>query len=771
MSNRTEDKYAKIFREKPVPMTNDPRARTEQWLLATAQHFFGAYTAGHCIVGPGSKMIFGRSIYTLRSYARGKQAPIKYVLQKNSEQEKNQHAAFQNISHDNVAILPKFLALSKGKLMSARFDPVVVATDTISNAQKQAAIARDKVISSPQMKGLMQETGFMPSNANKNTVGMSQADIDVYNALGGYLLGDEIAMQDLIQYSCEVSGQEGLMEQWAEDLTEIGILAYRVVYDEKARRVYLKYVDPAGLILKQSAYKDHREMDMCGYVEFIPISQLKSESNFTDAEIREIERVATEYWRGFDTVVQDLSGRREDFGRLVPNYTLNGRIPVFRASMILGDDEKYIAGVRVTGERTFEQVGLDAKLSDRDIKRGKSFVTQTVQNTYSVNWIIGTDWVFNSGIDHIQVKYGSPGSKVAALTIGAYSLGNPSIVAQCISCVDDIQLAKLRIRDEVTRMMPSPGVAMDLALIRNQTQIGSRMYDAGDLLRESSSTGVLFYDSQSEFGLPGEGSNRPPIMNIPDNTLTKLQALYLEIDRNIDLIRQITGMNEVADGSAAPNDLLNGVTAQLNQASNLALSPLFIAMELFHKMQFATIGRLYQQVIADGRMKIAWLPAGKSTLTMIELDPDILQRDLEFSVRSRPSDEDKKMLLGMLQQKANTNAISQDGFLIVYNMIMDGDIKKAELFLTKYVAQMQAAAQQNQLQAIQAQTQANAASTAAAEEEKRKTLTLEYQLKGILEREKAGYAAQSAGMSHDNAMKQAAFNKQAEIIAAPQAVI
>lgn len=759
------DIFEEIFKAGGPEDVRDGAKRDNAWLLKKAQYYFGSFTGGHCIVGMGTRTVFGRTIHELRAYARGQQNPVKYLLERSARAKRDNNIAEQNISHDNVSILPKFLSLSKGKLMGNGFDPIVVATDTVSGAQKRKRVAMDKLIASPAMKGLMQETGFVPSEANKQTIGMSQADIDIYNSLGGYMLGDEIAMQDLIQYSCEISGNEGLLEQWEEDLTEIGIMAYRVAFEAKSRRVYLKYVDPACMILKQSMFKDHRDADMIGYYEFIPLSQLRGEGDFSAAEMREIEEQATAYWKSYDIQVMSADGRREEFGRLLPNYSLNGRVPVFRCSMILTDDEKYVAGVRNDGTRVFDRVSLDAELSDRDIKRGKRFEVQSVQNTYSVNWVVGTEKVFASGIDGMQVRFGEKGNKQASLTMGAYSLGNPSIVSQCVSSVDDIQLAKLRIRDEITRMMPSPGVAMDLALLKNQTQIGSREYTAADLLKESSETGVLFYDSQSEFGMPGEGSNRPPLFNIPDNTLSKLQALYMDIDRNIDLIRQITGMNEVADGSAAPNDLLNGVTAQLNQASNMALSPLFRAVELFAKMQFASIGRMYQQVIGDGRMQVNWLPAGKQTLSLIEIDPEILQRDLEFSVRRRPSDEDKKMLMGMLQQKAQQNAISQDGFLIVYNMIMDGDVKKAELFLSKYVAQMQADVQKNALENIQAQTKGLQEQTAATEMAKRETLKLEYQLKENLARVEAGLASQMAGQTHDNALEQAAFTKQSEIIA------
>jgi hypothetical protein len=130
-----------------------------------------------------------------------------------------------------------------------------------------------------------------------------------------------------------------------------------------------------------------------------------------------------------------------------------------------------------------------------------------------------------------------------------------------------------------------------------------------------------------------------------------------------------------------------------------------------------------------------------------------------------PSEDEKNLFLQDLVAKNQQGAIAIDDYFILLRMIKGGDMKRAELYLSKSVKKQTEMLQQQEMQKIQAQGQANAQAAQAAEaarsqtiqqelatkielekakgEEHRKNLEVEYKLKIELEQVRVSGMAQN----------------------------
>jgi hypothetical protein len=162
------------------------------------------YCYHNTVVSPGGT-IRGRSIAELRAYGNSAQDISKY--KKNllggkssetnaSDPELNRPFNSAGISWDTTKIYAKFKGLVVDKLLSPKFDPTVVATDSISGSERAKIIARDRLNTKPEMRALSAATDTELQVSP--IVGQMDGDVDAAIAIGSYLLPIEAGFQDAI---------------------------------------------------------------------------------------------------------------------------------------------------------------------------------------------------------------------------------------------------------------------------------------------------------------------------------------------------------------------------------------------------------------------------------------------------------------------------------------------------------------------------------------------------------------------------------------------
>jgi hypothetical protein len=78
-------------------------------------------------------------------------------------------------------------------------------------------------------------------------------------------------------------------------------------------------------------------------------------------------------------------------------------------------------------------------------------------------------------------------------------------------------------------------------------------------------------------------------------------------------------------------------------------------------------------------------------------------------------------LIQALQVNRQNQSIAEDGYFTELNMVLNGDVQKAQFFLSKYVAAQRRAQEQSSLAMVQQQSQSQAEAAQAMEQVKLNT--------------------------------------------------
>ena len=340
---------------------------------------------------------------------------------------------------------------------------------------------------------------------------------------------------------------------------------------------------------------------------------------------------------------------------------------------------------------------------------------------YRCTWIIGTDIVYDFGRDCTIVREGVNGMKQAKLPILVYGTSQSSLTERVIPVIDDMEIAIKKKRIALAKMPPPPNATLDMSLVEDGVEMGGHKFSMMDILDVYSITGWMFLNSRSEFGLPGEGSNRPPVTPIANSFIEHINMARQEVTDAISLMQQMCGLNQVTDGTGAATDVLNGVASQYEMSTNRALTAEYQADTVMLKRISAMIVKKYQLAVLYGDIEINHIPVRDFTPQVILLDKKLSLHDFDVVVRRAPGNEIIQALIQALQVNRQNQTIAEDGYFTVLNMVLNGDVQKAQFFLSKYVAAQRRAQEQSSLAMVQQQSQSQAEAAQAMEQVKLNT--------------------------------------------------
>ena len=735
----------------------DGKYRNPGQVLADAQapdHYvkmcewvWGRYLSDELLFGANAAMNFWeskRTIYDLRAYARDNQPVSKYqrILDprgNESLQEMDRDEGLMNISWDPPKVMSKFMNIIMGMFGDITFDVDTQAVDESARKERDILKAKQQLFINPKMKALMAATGTKP-DFNSEIPGVeTEQDVDLLHKLGGVRLAYEIMMKAAVRATMEHSEWEtSLHEQLKRDLVTLNICATRSFIHPTTRIVETERVDPANLIIEPSQYPDFRDSTYRGIRRKISLWQLREESGLDEKTMYMIAKRVKADSQG--KLAQNIpftsrSYRDEHFATHGTHLYDDWKVEVLDICFIGATEQDYVVGRHHrTGGRIFDPKDSDKPLSKRDTeRRKKSVMTARTNKVFKASWVIGTKVVYNYGEEYGIVKAGEAGMKKPDLPIHVFGVAGPSIVESCIPHLDDICLATYRSRDTLAKMIPPPGIAVDLAKTALEYTLSGRKYSIADLMGLASRSGVLFYESIPEYpGANQMSSGRNPIEPIQDKVMEHLAIFNNEVVKSIDLIRQVTGVNEVSDGSASP-DMLVGVVKGLQAATNNALRPIFRAYMNFSKLCVRHWIRKWQLSILNGDIDIKYTPIGGELYEMTKLDKRIMDHEFGVMVKLMPNDQEKQMMIQILNDNRVNGLISLEDFFQLKKMIDAGQLDMAQLYASKAVADQEARRQRMEIEKMQQNARAQMEAGQAVEQAKQATIQLQTQGKIAVE--------------------------------------
>ncbi len=651
--------------------------------LCKARWIYSMYCYQNTIIAPGGA-IRGRSIAELRAYGNSAQDVSKYKQNllggksgesNGSDPELNRPFNYAGISWDTAKIYAKFKGLVVDKLLSPRFDPTVIATDSQSGSERAKIIARDKLNTRPEMRALAQASGSELQVSP--IVEQMDGDVDAAIAIGSYLLPIEAGFQDAIGVTMSKSKWTQLQLMVSEDIVNLGCYALDTKINPQTKQLEVIYVDPAGLICPSSVYPDCNDIPFCGYLKYMNIGELRSMA----PEIEE----------------KDWYQTAKSYSRYGPNLGMRMATPMFKDRSFR---ETYHQERGRQVYDPFATLVLTCYFKECEYVDGVP-----VQFVYSTKWIVGTDITFDSKKESGIGRKGEAGNMKAMLPMVIYYLPGPSMTEKVIADIDDLQIATYKLRALIASIPPGERRVIDLSGLSNAITIGDKSYDMLDMLAIERKSGTLIIQSEGMFETH-EGSGREAIRPIESTLFQDISIYQNAMNTAINNIRLVTGINEAVDGSVKSQDMLIGVMQGLERASNSALSFEFEAGKAAFVLTAEVIARRYHSLLAQGDIAFTSIRMTTSGLYSFSLLQDMMWKSIDIMCVPSPSQEEIDFIRQSVIARVQENKIDQASSVVVLQMLSARNVKAATIFMAKAIEKHQKAIEAAQASAMNAQAEA-----------------------------------------------------------------
>ena len=660
------------------------------------------------------------TFHNLRLYARGEQPVQKYK----DELSINGDLSYLNLDWKPVPILSKFVDIVVNGIADRSFDITTYSQDPYGISKRSAymeSVIRDK--QTEELNNFAQENfGINLFENPPETLPDSQEELDIHMQLT-YKQGIEIAEETALNTLLDENRYDLTKRRTYLDLATLGIGAVKNNFSE-SEGVTIDYVDPAYLVYSYTEDPYFQDIYYAGEVKFVPINELKKQfPNLTQDQLERIQQQGTQNYGVFDTNVSNEYNNNRDSNVIQVLY--------FNYKTYM--NEVYKVKETSTGATKIivRDDQFDPPVEMLEEQFGK--MSRSLEVLYEGVMIVGTDIMLKWEMAKNMMRPKSDVTKVKmnyAITAPRMYKGRiESLVSKCTGFADMVQLTHLKLQQVLQRMIPD-GVYLDADGI-NEVDLGNGTnYNPQEALNMFFQTGSIIGRSFTQEGDMNPG--KVPIQEVPTGSGgQKLQTLISTYNYYLQMIRDVTGLNEARDGSTPDSRALVGVQKLAAANSNTATrhildSGLYLTRELCECLSLRI-----SDIIEYHPAKEAFITKiGKFNVGILEEMSDLYMHDFGISLELMPDAEESAMLENNVQVALQQGSIDLSDAIDIREV---KNIKLANQLLKVKQKQRQARLQAEQQANIQAQAQANAqAQQVAAQAEIQKDQAL-FQTKAQLE--------------------------------------
>ena len=278
-----------------------------------------------------------------------------------------------------------------------------------------------------------------------------------------------------------------------------------------------------------------------------------------------------------------------------------------------------------------------------------------------------------------------------------------SLVKRITGFADMIQLTHLKLQQVMSRMIPD-GVYLDADGLAEIDLGNGTNYNPQEALN-------MFFQTGSVIGrsFTSEGDMNPgkvPIQEIQSGSGgAKLQSLIATYNYYLQMIRDVTGLNEARDGSTPDKNALVGVQKLAAANSNTATrhilqSGLFLTAEVAEALSLRISDILEYSPTADAFIQAI----GSHNVATLEEMSSLHLYDFGIFIELTPDEEEKQLLENNIQMAIQQQSINLEDAIDIREI---KNLKLANQLLKIRRAKKQEVDREIQMQNIQAQAQSN----------------------------------------------------------------
>jgi hypothetical protein len=545
--------YTNVNSSFPSQVVPDAEKNTLDYGFQVGRAIENEWFRGDRGLGAGGR--FGNNwqdFHRLRLYARGEQSVAKYK----DELSINGDLSYLNLDWKPVAVLSKFVDIVVNGMTDKGYEIKSFASDPFAIKQRTQYVvdAIQDMESRDQIEQLNQLTGQnFYSSVNPEALPKDEKELELYMQLS-YKQSIEIAEEELIENVFNYNKYDEIKKRLAYDLVVLGISCVKTDFN-LANGITVDYVDPANLVYSYTEDPNFEDIYYVGEVKSVSLEEVKKQFPYlTDAELEEIQK-----YPGDSNYTRNYWGQDDNYNNVQVLYfeykTYNNQ--VFK---IKQTDQGL--------EKALEKPGDFNPPENENFER----VHRAIEVLYSGAKILGQEKMLKWQLAENMTRPYSDQTKVQM----NYAISAPriykgrieSVVSKCIGFADMIQLTHLKIQQVLARMVPD-GVFVDVDGLSEVDLGNGTSYNPQEALNMYFQTGSIVGRSKTIDGDINPG--KVPIQELQtSNGQAKIGALVQTYQYYLQMIRDVTGLNEARDGSQPDKNALVGLQKLAAAASNTA---------------------------------------------------------------------------------------------------------------------------------------------------------------------------------------------------------
>ena len=490
------------------------------------------------------------NFHDLRLYARGEQSIQKYK----DELSINGDLSYLNLDWKPVPILSKFVDIVVNGISSKSYDIKAYAQDpsSVKKRTEYASKLQEDMVAKEYLESLKSTLGIdLYQSPNPKTIPESPEELELHMQLS-YKQSIEIAEEEAISTVLAQNKYDLIRRRINMDLTTIGIGATKTNFNI-AEGVTVDYVDPAYMVYSYTEDPNFEDIYYVGELKSITLPELKKE--FPNISKEELERI------------QKMPGNR--------SYVTGW-----------GDYDENTVQVLYFEYKTYHNQVFKIKQTDQGLMKAlekpdtfnppesDNFerVSRSIEVLYTGAKVLGTDTMLSWKLAENMTRPYADTTKVemnyALCAPRIYKGRIESLVSKCIGFADMIQLTHLKLQQVLSRMVPD-GVYLDMDGLAEVDLGNGTNYNPAEALNMYFQTGSIVGRSLTQEGDINQG--KVPIQELNSSSgQAKIAALIQTYQYYLQMIRDVTGLNEARDGTTPDKGTLVGLQKMAANASNVA---------------------------------------------------------------------------------------------------------------------------------------------------------------------------------------------------------
>jgi len=696
----------------------DPKHKDKKWILQFVKAFYFDY-----FNRKGSLFYNNRSDYnTSLKYAMGQQDIEQYKLMVGCD---DTQQSFVAANWDILPIVPKFVEVTVGNMQKHEFnvDCQVIDPSARDEAKQKRYQLEAQIHLKETLHKIEQIVPAKFTDQESQDQPQSLDEIDLYMQLK-YKHKMAISMEEGLDLILYLNDWEQMSEQIDRDLIIFGSAAIKDYLDSnglpRARRV-----DPRQLLTSFSKSAYFKGCESFGELVTMTIAEFQRKCN-TKFSATEKEKIADLFSnKNTNPAMYDTHGAS---GAISNDSGLSGDYRFgtpYDDVVITVLDVEFMSTNSSTYERKSTRHGNSFTYkkpygykAPKQSKHKREVVQPKYKVWYKALWIVGTDHIFNEGlVNDMKVPKSSFEEALSSYHViapGQVDMNNVAMVEVMRPIADDVQLNVVKLRQTIARARQK-GLLIEIGGLENIPKgKGGEVFEPLELVAMYDQTGNLLYRRLDDAG----NIQAPPMQELENGMARDVMNYIAIINFYFSLLRDATGINEIADASTPHPDMLKGVAEMAIASTNNALKHLFNARKYLFESLIKSLTIRIQETVKTRKIEGYAKALGRTDERFMQVNQDVSLHEMGIKIVDLPDDRERMMFEQQLSTSLQLRQQSGTGGITIadyYAVKQYKNLKMAEQYLAIMIrrrAQEDAAKAQQAIENTTAAQQKSAMVTA-----------------------------------------------------------